>query len=117
MHSGVGDEDQLRKYGIPPVQHLPGVGQNFQDHLLICGCIWEYDQPVEMESLEAQSFFFWKSESHLDTPDLQVVMLEGALDERGDVEVRSPAEFVDGLSGCRQAQESRSAPADGIFSD
>lgn len=78
MHSGIGDEDQLRKYGIPLVQHLPGVGQNFQDHLLICGCIWEYDQPVEMESFEAQAFFFWKSESHLDTPDLQVAMLEGA---------------------------------------
>jgi choline dehydrogenase len=30
--SGLGPEDQLRTLGIPIVRHLPGVGQNYQDH-------------------------------------------------------------------------------------
>ena len=29
----LGDSDHLREHGIPIVQHLPGVGQNLQDHL------------------------------------------------------------------------------------
>ena len=31
--SGVGDADELGRLGIEPVQHLPGVGENLQDHL------------------------------------------------------------------------------------
>jgi choline dehydrogenase len=36
MLSGVGDETILRGLGIKPRAHLPGVGQNLQDHLDIC---------------------------------------------------------------------------------
>lgn len=32
MHSGIGDEIQLNKYGIKVIQKLPGVGKNLQDH-------------------------------------------------------------------------------------
>ena len=32
MQSGIGDQVELQRLGIPLVQHLPGVGQNFQDH-------------------------------------------------------------------------------------
>ena len=31
--SGVGDESLLKQHGIDVVQHLPGVGENLQDHL------------------------------------------------------------------------------------
>ncbi|MFC6285391.1 choline dehydrogenase [Nocardioides sp. GCM10027113] len=31
--SGVGDESLLRRVGVPVVHHLPGVGENLQDHL------------------------------------------------------------------------------------
>ncbi len=31
--SGVGDAERLRAVGIDPVHHLPGVGENLQDHL------------------------------------------------------------------------------------
>jgi choline dehydrogenase len=31
--SGVGDQGLLAKHGIPVVHHLPGVGENLQDHL------------------------------------------------------------------------------------
>ncbi|MEO8409898.1 MAG: choline dehydrogenase [Propionivibrio sp.] len=33
MLSGVGDSEQLRQAGVEPLHHLPGVGQNLQDHL------------------------------------------------------------------------------------
>jgi choline dehydrogenase len=31
--SGIGDADHLRSVGVDPVHHLPGVGENLQDHL------------------------------------------------------------------------------------
>ncbi len=31
--SGIGDEGLLRQHGVPVVHHLPGVGENLQDHL------------------------------------------------------------------------------------
>lgn len=31
--SGIGPADELRAHGITPVHHLPGVGENLQDHL------------------------------------------------------------------------------------
>ena len=33
MLSGIGPADQLQHFGIPTVQHLPGVGQNLWNHL------------------------------------------------------------------------------------
>ena len=33
MLSGVGPAEQLRRFGLPVHQDLPGVGENFQDHL------------------------------------------------------------------------------------
>jgi choline dehydrogenase len=41
MQSGIGDQAELQRLGIPVVQHLPGVGQNFQDHVAF-PCVWEY---------------------------------------------------------------------------
>ena len=33
MLSGIGNGDELKELGIPVNVHLPGVGQNLQDHL------------------------------------------------------------------------------------
>ncbi|KAG8945692.1 hypothetical protein FRC03_001668 [Tulasnella sp. 419] len=33
--SGIGDQQRLEKLGIRPKVHLPGVGENLQDHLLV----------------------------------------------------------------------------------
>jgi len=41
MQSGIGDELELKRLGIPVVQHLPGVGRNFQDHWMVASCMWE----------------------------------------------------------------------------
>jgi choline dehydrogenase-like flavoprotein len=70
MLSGVGDQAELRRLGIPVFQHLPGVGQNFQDHFGI-GCVWEYQQPLAPRNNGSEATFFWKSNPDLDTPDLQ----------------------------------------------
>src|SRR4030081_3547806 len=70
MLSGIGDEAELRRLSIPVVQHLPGVGQNFQDHFGI-GCVWEYQHPLAPRNNAGEATFFWKSNPGLDTPDLQ----------------------------------------------
>jgi choline dehydrogenase len=70
MLSGIGDQAELQRLGISVVQHLPGVGQNFQDHFGI-GCIWEYQQPLTPRNNGGEATFFWKSNPGLDTPDLQ----------------------------------------------
>src|SRR6266436_6097108 len=70
MLSGIGDQTELRRLGIPVVQHLPGVGQNFQDHVGF-GCVWEYPQSLPPRNNMGEATFFWKSDPDLDTPDLQ----------------------------------------------
>jgi choline dehydrogenase len=75
MQSGVGDQTELVRLGISVVQHLPGVGQNFQDHVAF-GCVWESAemQPPRNNVIEAVAH--WKSESGLDHPDLLGYLVE-----------------------------------------
>ena len=68
MQSGVGDDAHLREIGIPTVQHLPGVGRNFQDHLAFA-CLWEFDKPTPPDS-RAGATVYWDSTSGLNAPDL-----------------------------------------------
>jgi choline dehydrogenase len=75
MRSGIGDEVDLRRWSIPVVAHLPGVGQNFQDHVL-ASCIWEYEIVLPPHNNAGEATFFWKSEAALDTPDLQACQAE-----------------------------------------
>jgi choline dehydrogenase len=76
MLSGIGPAAELRKHGIPVVQNLKGVGQNFQDHILLGGCMWEYHKPEPGRNNSAEFTFFWKSDSALKTPDLQPFLEE-----------------------------------------
>jgi choline dehydrogenase len=70
MQSGIGEQDELQRHGIPVLQHLPGVGQNLQDHPAF-GCVWEYQQPLAPRNAGCEATYFWKSDPRLDTPDLQ----------------------------------------------
>jgi choline dehydrogenase len=78
MLSGIGDAVQLRRHGIPVVQHLPGVGRNFQDHILVGGCVWEYRTPEPPRNNCAEFTFFCKSHPALPAPDLQPMLEERA---------------------------------------
>lgn len=68
MQSGVGDENELRRVGIPVRQHLPGVGQNYQDHLGF-DCVWEFNEPPP-QNYKSEAVVFWRSRSELKSPDL-----------------------------------------------
>lgn len=47
MLSGIGDGDHLRQVGVPVVHHLPGVGQNYRDHVAVT--VKQYcTQPVSL---------------------------------------------------------------------
>jgi choline dehydrogenase len=77
MQSGIGDAQDLRQFGIDVVQHLPGVGRNLQEHILIGGCVWGYaEQPPNYGT--GLGTFFCKSDAGLDTPDLQCFLIDGA---------------------------------------
>ncbi|CAG8979985.1 hypothetical protein HYALB_00005158 [Hymenoscyphus albidus] len=43
--SGIGDSEVLSKYGIPVQLHLPGVGNNFQDHPYV-GVVYYVSNPL-----------------------------------------------------------------------
>ncbi|MCW5313008.1 GMC family oxidoreductase [Nostoc sp. KVJ3] len=75
MQSGIGDEAELRRFGIPVVQHLPGVGQNFQDHVAF-DCVWEYENALAPRNNLSEAIFFSTSQSGLDSPDLFVCQAE-----------------------------------------
>src|SRR5260370_40135083 len=70
MQSGIGDQAALQRLGIPVVEHLPGVGQNFQDHVAL-DCVWEYQDALPPRNTLAKSTFFWTTSPVLDTPALQ----------------------------------------------
>lgn len=76
MQSGIGPAAHLKEAGVAVAHDLPGVGQNFQDHILAAGCIWEYNTPLPPKNSAAEATFFWKSDSSLDTPDLQPFQIE-----------------------------------------
>jgi choline dehydrogenase len=76
MQSGIGPQEELKKHSIAVIEHLPGVGQNFQDHILLGGCMWEYVRPELGRNNSAEFTFFWKSDPGLATPDLQPFLEE-----------------------------------------
>jgi choline dehydrogenase len=68
MQSGIGDQTELARLGIPVIQHLPGVGQNFQDHPAIW-CVWEFPTPLPPNPL-SESVICWSSGNGSQGPDL-----------------------------------------------
>ena len=73
MLSGIGDAKHLQAMGISVIVDLPGVGQNLQDHLLVC-VVQEAIQDVhpDITSNGIEAGLFLHSEGNLETPpDLQ----------------------------------------------
>jgi len=53
LHSGIGDESDLKSWGITPVHHLPAVGRNLRDHPAA---------PIAMETDDSTSYgHSWKA--------------------------------------------------------
>jgi choline dehydrogenase len=70
--SGIGDAEQLRRFDIPLVADVPGVGENFHNHVLV-GLIAETIDPVEpgRQNL-SESALFTTSQPGMLAPDLQL---------------------------------------------
>ncbi len=75
MHSGIGDRVELERFGIPLLQHLPGVGRNLQDHVSF-GCTWAYAEPIAPRNSGSEATLYWKSRPELDAPDLLFCQVE-----------------------------------------
>ncbi|WP_448045042.1 GMC family oxidoreductase [Bradyrhizobium liaoningense] len=76
MQSGIGDAETLASLDIPVVQHLSGVGANFQDHIMVTSCIWEYPEPVAPHGNGGEATIFAKSAPALDSPDIQLLQIQ-----------------------------------------
>src|SRR5215472_14824538 len=71
MQSGIGEQAELRRFGIPVVEDLPGVGQGFQDHPAFC-CLWDCPESLPT-SLVPGAVIYGKSEADLGSPDFQIL--------------------------------------------
>jgi choline dehydrogenase len=107
MLSGIGPQEELARHGIPVAHHLPGVGQNLQDHLdvlLVHQCTQPVSLGISWHNLLAQGGHllnylrhrkgpfttnsaegggFIKSRPELDVPDLQLHFTPARLDGHG----------------------------------
>jgi choline dehydrogenase-like flavoprotein len=59
--SGIGEANALCRLGIDVVADLPGVGENFQDHVLVSGVIFKYkgkmpERPADSNAVEAEAY-------------------------------------------------------------
>jgi choline dehydrogenase len=78
--SGIGDPDRLRLLDIPVVAPLPGVGENFHDHVLT-GLISETIDPVAPGKQNlSESALFTVSQPGMIAPDLQLAFVHVPFD-------------------------------------
>jgi choline dehydrogenase len=76
MLSGIGNPSQLQEFGIPVVAGLPGVGENFHNHVLT-GVICEASQPVPPpnQNLSESALFCQSNPPGWVGPDLQIAFV------------------------------------------
>lgn len=78
--SGLGDPEQLRRFRIPVVAELPGVGENFHNHVLT-GLIAETTEPVAPGKQNlSESALFTTSQPGMIAPDLQLAFVHVPFD-------------------------------------
>ena len=79
MLSGIGDATSLRKVGIAPLLHSPGVGQNFQDHPLLFGVVFQYKgtmPPRSATSNAVEAAAYVRSDSGKEGPNIKMVLMQ-----------------------------------------
>jgi choline dehydrogenase len=104
MQSGIGPRDQLVRFGIPVINHLPGVGQNLQDHPL-SGCLWEAPEAPESTSVLTQAIALWKSAPEKLSPDVAAFLIARPL--ATDSGVRKPRKLIWGIRSAVRQPRSR----------
>ena len=78
--SGIGPADVLRDKGIPVVADVPGVGENFHNHVLV-GLISETKDPVPPGKQNlSEAAMFTTSEPGMIAPDLQLAFVHVPFD-------------------------------------
>ncbi len=78
--SGIGNNSYLKEFGIPIVADVPGVGENFHNHVLV-GVIAETSQPVPPPNQNlSESALFCKSAPGWMGPDLQIAFVHVPFD-------------------------------------
>ncbi len=78
--SGIGPEAQLREHGIDVMADLPGVGENFHNHVLT-GVIRECSQPVPPPNQNlSEAALFCRSSTGTRGPDLQIAFVHVPFD-------------------------------------
>ncbi|WAR11618.1 CHDH-like protein, partial [Mya arenaria] len=108
MLSGIGNADDLRKFDIPVVANLPGVGGNLQDHLEVyvqykclkpitlytaqwkfphnmvkIGLQWILTQKGWGATTHLESGGFLRSQAGVEHPDLQIHFLPSVVNDHG----------------------------------
>jgi choline dehydrogenase len=68
MQSGIGDQAELSRFGIPVVENLIGVGQGLHDHISL-GCIFEATAEPLPAAPRSQAVAFWKTRPELEAPN------------------------------------------------
>ena len=102
--SGIGDATQLVSHGLPVRHHLPGVGENLQDHHMVRSvcrvknaatlnqtargarllgqiALWCLRRPSILSISPSVAYAFWKSDPALDRADLQFHFSPGSYKE------------------------------------
>ena len=78
--SGIGNPDHLRQFGISVVAALPGVGENFHNHVLT-GLIQGTARPVPPGNLNlSEAALFYKSDPAQSGPDIQIAFVHVPFD-------------------------------------
>jgi len=76
MLSGIGPADHLKMHDIPVVVDVPGVGQNFQDHLKL-SIRWNGKTELPGSTVTAGMFLRSNPANYADPPDLQFYIGRG----------------------------------------
>jgi choline dehydrogenase len=82
MLSGVGKAEELRRYGIPVVSNLTGVGENLQDHCFVVGFVGETKAPMTPGS-RGGSHLFFRSMQEAYSPDIHALFATAAVGATG----------------------------------
>ncbi len=72
MLSGIGDGGRLAAFGIPVLQHLPGVGENFHNHVLMPVISVASQRIPDPHLAMSEAALFYKSDPGWPGPDIQM---------------------------------------------